>query len=149
MAPGRDRTTWASLRISRARICSLDCSHGRDPQHLVGGGVPKRRDVTQLELAFGQRAGLVKGEDLDLGQPFERGAASLIRMPVPASRPRAATIVAGVARIRAHGHATTSTDRADTDSAGPHRADQGVSRPGPAKQVETSQCYKSASQPGR
>ena len=35
-----------------------------------------------------------------------------MRTPVPASRPSAAMTAAGVARIRAHGQATTSTDSA-------------------------------------
>ena len=74
---------------------------------LQGG---RRHAIAQLGPALGQRAGLVEGERVDPRQPLERRP-PLDQHAPPASRAVAASTAAGVARIRAHGQATTSTAR--------------------------------------
>ena len=71
----------------------------------------QRHDVAELQPPFRQCAGLVEGEGGDAARRSS-AAAALDEDAGAARRPSAAMIAAGVARIKAHGQATTSTDRA-------------------------------------
>ena len=71
-------------------------------------GRRRRTTGTTLRLAFGQRAGLVDDQRIDL---LERSSASAFLMSTPARRalPTPTMIDIGVARPSAHGHAMIST----------------------------------------
>ena len=64
--------------------------------------------------------------------PASRSSADppLMSTPVPASRPSAAITAAGVARISAHGHATTSTASAGYAATFAAAFSDGLGKPG-------------------
>ena len=81
--------------------------------------------TTRKRLAFGQRAGLVDDERVDLLQHFER-LGVLDEDAVVAPRPVPTMIAIGVASPSAQGHAMISTATALTSAcarrgSGPHR----------------------------
>ena len=76
--------------IAAASGCSLPCSErGGEAQHLLFGAAAGRRDATTLGPPFGQRAGLVDDDGVDLLEPLERlGVLARARLPTRRARCR-------------------------------------------------------------
>ncbi len=109
---GRNPRSFAACRMSRPSRCSLCCSAVAAVRSNSSGETPSRGAMSPSSSRPSVRVPVLSKAKAVTPARRSRAEPPLMRMPVPASRPSAAMIAAGVARIRAHGQATTSTDRA-------------------------------------
>ena len=97
----------ADDRLRQRVLAALVEARGKT-KHFVFGVAGRRHDPVERRLAFGQRAGLVDDQRVDLAEVLDRGRVAeedALRRALPV----ATMIDIGVARPRAHGQAMMST----------------------------------------